>query len=67
MKINERKRINSNQKSSQKYNGDAAGDTEPDAKPKRPIDWDARDLKANGWVPGGCGKSQEGDSYKFWE
>jgi hypothetical protein len=64
---NERKQINPNGESNQEHHGDAASNPESDAKPKRPIDWDARDLKANGWLPAGGRKPEEGDSFKFWE
>ena len=64
---NERKQINPNGESNQEHHGDAKRNPESDAKLKRPINWDARDLEANGWLRAGGRESQEGDSYKFWE
>lgn len=64
---NEGKRTDSNEKTNKGRDGNATGDTKPDAKLKRPIDWDARNLEANGWLRAGGRKTEEGNSFKFWE
>lgn len=64
---NERKRINSNEKSNKEHNGSSVGNTKPNEQPKRPLDWDARDLKTYAWLPK-SGRSIEGRyTNGFWE
>ena len=64
---NEGKRTDSNEKPNKGRDGNATGDTKPDAKPKRPLDWDARDLKTHAWLPK-SGRSIEGRyTNRFWD
>jgi hypothetical protein len=64
---NERKRINSNKKSSKKYTRDATSDPNPTTEPERPLDWDARDLKTHGWVPKSSRSTEGRYTSRFWE
>lgn len=64
---NEGKRIDTNKKPSKKLGGGTASNTKPTSEPKRPLDWDARDLKADGGLPK-SGRSVEGRyTNRFWE
>jgi hypothetical protein len=64
---NERKRTDSNEKSDKKSDGDATSNPKPDAKPERPLDWDARDLKTNAWLPRSSRSAEGGYTNRFWE
>ena len=63
----EGKRIDSNEKSNKERDGNATGDTKPDAKPKRPLDWDARDLKTYAWIPKSGGSVKGRYTNRLWE
>jgi hypothetical protein len=64
---NEGKRIDTNKKPGEKHAGGTASGTKPTSKPKRPLDWDARDLEADGGLPK-SGRSVEGRyTNRFWE
>jgi hypothetical protein len=63
----ERKQTNTNGENSKKYRGSDDGSNKSNAKPKRPLDWDARDLKTNAWIRKSS-KSAEGRyTNRFWE
>lgn len=47
---NERKRTDSTKKQSKKPGRDSNSSSGTNDKPKRPLDWDARDLEADTWV-----------------
>lgn len=47
----ERKRVDSTKKQSEKPRGNNSSPDGSDSKSKRPLDWDARDLKTYGWIP----------------
>ena len=53
---NERKQINRNVESCGNSRGKHSDDNKRNAKSKRPLDWDARDIKANTWIRGGFGR-----------
>ena len=50
-KTDERKRINSIKEQSKKPGGADERNPNPATKPERPLDWDARDLEADAWIP----------------
>jgi hypothetical protein len=64
---NEREQINSNGESNKEHNGDAKRNPESDAKPKRPLDWDARDLEVDGRVLGSSRSTKGEYTHRFWE
>jgi hypothetical protein len=64
---NERKQTNTNGKKSKKSRGSDDGSNKPDAKPKRPLDWDARDLKTNAWVRKSSNSIEGRYTNRFWE
>lgn len=64
---NEGKQIDSNGESSKKHGGDAKRNPKSDAKLKRPLDWDARDFKINGRIPGSSRSTQGEYTQRFWE
>ena len=66
-KENEGKRINSNKESNEKRSGDATSNPQSTTKPERPLDWDARDLKAYGWVPKSSRSTEGRYTNRFWE
>jgi len=47
---NERKRTNTTTKQSKEPRGNSSSSDESVSKPKRPLSWDARDIKTYGWV-----------------
>jgi len=53
---NERKQTNRNVESHRDIGGKHSGDNKRNAKSKRPLNWDARDIKANTWVRGSSGR-----------
>jgi len=64
---NERKQINSNGESTKERDRGAVSNPKPDKQPKRPLDWDARDLKTYEGLPR-SGRSTEGRyTNRFWE
>ena len=63
----ERKRTDSDEESNQEHHGDAKCNPESNAKPKRPLDWDARDLEKNAWIPGSRRSTEGGYTGRFWE
>ena len=63
----EGKRINTNEKPNKKSDRGSASDTKPDAKPKRPLDWDARDLEKNAWIPKSSRSTEGRYTNRFWE
>jgi hypothetical protein len=48
-------------------NKDAKRNPKSDAKLKRPLDWDARDFKINGRIPGSSRSTQGEYTQRFWE
>lgn len=46
----ERERTDSDEKQGEESRGSSAGTAGADVKPKRPLGWDARDIKTYGWV-----------------
>jgi hypothetical protein len=63
----ERKRANSNEESNKKCSRDAASNSKSTTKLERPLDWDARDLKAYGWVPKSSRSTEGRYTDRFWE
>lgn len=47
---NERKRTNTTKEQSKEPRGSSASTSGTDSKPKRPIDWDARDFEKDVWI-----------------
>jgi len=47
---NERKRTNTAKKQSKESGGNSSGSAKSDNKPKRPLSWDARDIKTYGGI-----------------
>ena len=64
---NERKQANTNGKNSEESRGSDDGGNKPNAKPKRPLDWDARDLKTNAWLPKSSRSTEGRYTGRFWE
>ena len=63
----EGKRANTTKEQSEEPGGDNTGPSESTDKPERPLDWDARDLEADAWIPK-SGRSVEGRyTNRFWE
>ena len=54
--MNERKQVKRDVEQSRDSGTTHATDNSGIRKPKGPLDWDARDLKANTWVRGGTGE-----------
>ena len=55
MKLNERKQDNRDKEQSRDTRKESTNDNATDGASKRPLDWDARDLKANTWLRGSSG------------
>ena len=53
---NERKQTNRNAEQDRSSGTKHATPNNGAAKPKRPLDWDARDIKTNTWIRGGTGE-----------
>jgi len=64
---NERKQINPNGESNQKHGGSSASNPRSARKPKRPIDWDARDFKIDGRLSRGSNSIKGEYTHRFWE
>ena len=56
---NERKQTNRNAEENRSSRKSDAANNAPNTKPKRPLDWDARDLKESTWIPGGSGRYED--------
>jgi len=67
MTNNEGKRTNTNEEPNKKLDGNKSSNTRANAESKRPLDWDARDLKIDGRIPK-SGRSTQGEyTQRFWE
>jgi hypothetical protein len=66
-KKDEREPTNTNEKSDKEHSGDSKRNPKPDEQSKRPLDWDARDLKTDEWVSGSPGSTKGEYTHRFWE
>lgn len=67
IKSNEGTNIGTDAKEAPEPRGISKGSVGPDAGSKRHLDWDARDLEANGWVRRSSEQAQGGQQFRFWE
>lgn len=56
---NERKQTNRNAKKNRDTRKSSAANNAANGTPKRPLDWDARDIKTNTWLRGGSGRYED--------
>lgn len=56
---NERKQTNRNVESHRDIGSKHSSDNKRNAEPKRPLDWDARDIKTYPWVRGSSGRYED--------
>ena len=56
---NERKQTNRDAKTNRDTGKPNAANNAADGTPKRPLDWDARDLKTYPWIRGGTGRYED--------
>ncbi len=64
---NERKQTNRNVEKSRDTRSKPATNNTRDAKHERPLDWDARDLKADTWLRKSPRSTQGRYTKRFWE
>ena len=64
---NERKRTDSTKKQSKKPRGNSDSSSGTNDKPKRPLDWDARDLEADTWLRESPGSTKGRYTNRFFE
>ena len=64
---NERKRTDTAKKQSEEHGGTDQRTPGTNDKPKRHLDWDARDLKTYGWVPKSSRSTEGRYTNRFWE
>lgn len=67
IKSNEGTDIDRNAEKNAKPRGTCEGVVEPNAKSKRHLGWDARDLEKNGWISRSPRQAEEGEQFRFWE
>ena len=64
---NEREQINSNGKINKKPGGSDDSSDRSATQPKRPLGWDARDIKTYGWIPESSRSAEGRYTNRFWE
>ena len=67
IKSNEGKDINTVAKESSESGGNSKSSAGTNSRNERYLDWDARDLEANGWVRRSSEQTQGGQQFRFWE